>query len=143
MSSRFAAALSYAQMGIPVFPCVVGGKEPATAHGFKDRTTDLTQIERWWSQADYNLAIVPEDAGWCVIDIDPKNGGFDTWNKHFSDRVPQTYTVRTPSGGLHLYFKGSLPGSAGKLGRGIDTRGRDGYVLVPPSIVNGNEYIRL
>ena len=134
MSPRHRAALEYAARGIPVFPCAVNGKRPVTAHGFHDRTTDTVQIERWWGAADYNLAIVPEDAGWCVIDVDPKNGGAIPKN------LPETHMVRTPSGGLHLYFAGSLPPSSGRIGPGIDTRGRSSYVLVPPSIINGVEY---
>lgn len=48
--------------------------------------------------------------------------------------------VETPSGGQHLYYNGSLPGTAAKLGPGIDTRGRASYVLAPPSIVDGRQY---
>jgi hypothetical protein len=54
--------------------------------------------------------------------------------------VPATFTVGTPGGGRHLYFKGSLPSTVRKLGRGIDTRGVGGYVLIPPSIVHGKPY---
>ena len=38
------AALRYAELGYPVFPCVPRGKAPATAHGFLDATTDAGQI---------------------------------------------------------------------------------------------------
>lgn len=37
-------------------------------------------------------------------------------------------------------FAGSLPSKARLQGLKIDTRGRGGYVLVPPSIVDGKEY---
>src|SRR5215472_17579528 len=85
----------------------VRGKRPATLHGFKDRTIDEATIIAWWSAADYNVAIVPEDKDWCVIDLDPKNGGVDNWNALYADRgTPPTYTVVTPSGGEHLYFYG-------------------------------------
>jgi hypothetical protein len=158
-SPRYVTALEYARLGIPVFPCWFTfpnglggwrcgcgntdckspGKHPATPNGFKDRTTDVAVINAWWTADDYNLAIVPEDGGWCVVDLDPKNDGINSWNS-LPDDKPPTYTVTTPSGGHHLYYKGSLPGKAGTLGKGIDTRGRGSYVLVPPSIVNGNAY---
>jgi hypothetical protein len=51
-------------------------------------------------------------------------------------------TVRTPSGGLHLYYQptpgqrnGSLPD------RGLDWRAERGYVLAPPSAVHGKPYV--
>ena len=52
-----------------------------------------------------------------------------------------TLTVRTPSGGLHLYYRGpSVACSAGKLGDGLDVRGHHGFVLAPGSVVNGGHY---
>lgn len=124
-----------------MFPCVVDGKLPATEHGFQDATTDAAQIDRWWAEADYNLAIEPERAGWCVIDLDGQEG-VASWselaNKHALKGA--TYQVRTPRGGTHIYFSGSLPASVQKLGPKIDTRGRVSYVLVPPSVVSGKPY---
>ncbi|MBD4580751.1 DNA primase, partial [Xanthomonas citri pv. citri] len=35
-----AAARELAAAGVPVFPCVPGGKRPLTEHGFHDATTD-------------------------------------------------------------------------------------------------------
>jgi hypothetical protein len=139
--SKMAAALEYGKAGIPCFPCVEDGKQPATDHGFKDATTDLAQIAAWWAEnPNYNIALCPEDAGWCVVDIDP--GGETPWIeviKKEGGHEP-TYEVATPRGGKHLYFKGSIATSASKLGAHVDTRGVKGYVLVPPSVVGGKSY---
>ncbi len=54
--------------------------------------------------------------------------------------LPATVAVVSPHGGTHYYFKGSLPGSADKLGPAIDTRGKGSYVLLPPSRIGGKEY---
>jgi len=123
-----------------VFPCVVGGKAPATPHGHKDASADVAQIDKWWGEADYNLAYSPEDAGQCVADIDGPEGAasWDALQLTYGDVT--TCTIRTPSGGHHAYFTGSLPATASKIGAKIDTRGRGSYVLVPPSHVNGREY---
>jgi hypothetical protein len=142
LSPRHAMALAYADLGIPVFPCVVGGKAPATLHGFKDRTTDLVRINNWWLTNDYNIGVVPDDLGCLVIDIDPKNEGNQTWTQYES-KCPATRTIITPSGGRHLYFYGSANPSSGKIGPGLDIRGRNSYVLVPPSCINGAEYREL
>lgn len=48
----------------------------------------------------------------------------------------ETAAVRTPRGGLHLYFRHAdgITNSPGGLPKGIDVRGEGGYVLVPPSV---------
>lgn len=138
-SPRHIAALAYAAAGVPVFPCIVNGKRPATANGFHGATTDRTQIDAWWGQADYNLAIEPETAGWAVVDLDGAEGKA-TWGD-IAEAFEPTYEVTTPSGGRHIYFTGSLASSVRKLGPGIDTRGRGGYVLMPPSAIDGRPYV--
>jgi len=134
-------ARDFAEAGIPVFPCVEGGKAPATPNGFKDATRDVAQIDQWWTEnPNYNVAIEPERAGWCVVDIDGAEGEA-SWAKLLSERgAPDTYEVRTPRGGRHLYFAGSLPATASKIGAKIDTRGVGSYVLIAPSVVNGKPY---
>lgn len=127
------AARAYAADGIPVFPCIPNSKVPAVPGAYKAATTDLAQIDRLWTEnPNYNVAFSPESVGWCVVDIDEESAPPEPW--------PDTYTVATPSGGRHLYFEGSLPGTVKKLLPGIDTRGRGSYVLMPPSIVDDKPY---
>lgn len=153
MTPRHAAALELALARVPVFPCRVGGKEPAgqmVHNGLHGRTIDIGTINAWWAVADWNLAIVPEDIGCYVVDIDPSHGGTETWRKLCEDNGWADHAarlqVRTPSGGLHLYLGGSLPPSVGTdrrgLGPGVDIRGRGSYVLIPPSVIDGIEYTR-
>jgi AAA domain/Bifunctional DNA primase/polymerase, N-terminal len=141
-------ALRYAQDGIPVFPCVPDGtyekngkpsKRPACKNGHLDATVDPEQIDAWWKIEDYNLGMCPNDAGWCVVDIDP--GGLENWkNLCLQHGDQKTARVRTPRQGFHFYYRGSLPPTSGKLAPGIDTRGIGSYVLVPPSVVGGTPY---
>src|SRR4051812_15607243 len=126
-SPRHTAALAFAASGIPVFPCQVNGKKPLPgSNGFQDATTDIKMINYWWAQADYNVAIEPERAGWAVVDTDSEEG-LQRWTEMrlSGDRdATPTYSVRTPRGGFHFYYEGSLPSSVQKLGPKIDTRGR-------------------
>ena len=141
MTALHVQALALSRAGIKIFPCVADGKQPAPTRGFHDATCDLDQINAWWADdPNFNIALCPEDQGWSVVDLDP--GGLEPWLallKAHGDHEP-TYTVETPRGGQHLYFRGSLPMSASKLGSHIDTRGIGSYVLVPPSVVNGKPY---
>lgn len=130
----------------PIFPITPNAKTPATTNGFKDATQDLAQIDRWWStHPAYNIATCPDDSGYYVIDIDGAegeenfmrleggpNGPFDPW---------VNFQVHTPSGGRHLWLLGRRPCSIGRLAPHIDIRGVGGYVLLPPSIINGRKYV--
>ena len=66
---------------------------------------------------------------------------------------PNTLTVSTPSGGLHLYFNYSskkpddaekvrqyLRNKTGFRGKGIDVRSEGGYIVAPPSVVSKKPY---
>jgi len=127
------AARAYALAGWPVFPITPGAKTPFPgSRGFKDATTDLTEIDAWWLvDPEANIGFCPETAGMCVVDEDTEKGGkYDT-------NEPETVT--SPHG-RHFYYSGSLPASASKIGPNIDTRGRGSYVLLPPSVVDGLVY---
>ncbi len=135
LSKLHAMARAYAEVGIPVFPCQARGKKPVTENGFHDATTDHDIINQWWSENnDYNLAICPANSNLFVIDIDP---GADL---NALPKLPQTYCVRTPRDGYHFYFEGTGRTTASKLAPNIDTRSIGGYVLVPPSQVDGKPY---
>lgn len=133
------AALDYASRGIQVFPCWPGSKKPATPNGFKDATSDLATIKAWWTKnPECNVALSPEAASWCVVDLDGGEVGEASWAKLQAEygAAPSSHEVRTPSGGRHIYFCGSLPPSTSTIAPKVDTRGTGSYVLVPPSVVD-------
>jgi putative DNA primase/helicase len=74
-----------------------------------------------------------------VIDIDPDHGGERSLAALLNERgpLPASRTVRTGSGGRHLYFSHPgepVPNDTGRrLGPGLDVRGDGGYVIAPPS----------
>jgi Bifunctional DNA primase/polymerase, N-terminal len=139
-------ALEYADRGWPVFPCHVGQKTPATAHGHRDATTDPDQITAWYSRNPlWNVAIATGTPGPDVLDVDdhgPAGNGYAAFAR--LSRVglldgAATY-VRTPSGGLHAYFTGSDQRNGHLPAHHLDFRSRGGYVLAPPSQVDGKPY---
>lgn len=143
-SPRYEMALRYAEAGIAIFPCIPNTKHPAVRDWERTASSDIADIEKWWGCEDYNIGLPVGRAGWFVVDLDDKDGkeGSKTWASlcHEHGAAPQTYTVRTTSGGLHLYFRATLRNTASKLGNGIDTRGGGGYVLAPSSVIDGREY---
>src|SRR5207237_430804 len=117
------AAVVYARRGWAVFPChhpVRGacscaagdcsspGKHPRVAGGFHAATRDEAQVRAWWARwPRSNVAIRTGAAsGLVVIDVDPRHGG-DASLERVTDEygaLPPGRTIRTGSGGRHLYF---------------------------------------
>lgn len=138
-------ARGLATAGVPVFPCLPGGKRPLTKHGFHDATTNLEQITAWWREhPEANLA-VPTGApsGVVVVDVDvhgPVDGYRAFERAHRAGLVSGwQLLVATPSAGMHAYY----PATPGREQRswqapraGIDFRGDGGYIIVPPSTVS-------
>jgi hypothetical protein len=161
-ASRELWALYYAGRGWPVVPlhsgekilcscsdptCGSAGKHPRTQHGIKDASTDPEQIRRWWKQwPDANVGIATGVvSGILVLDIDPSNGGDESYDQ-LQNELPGAFAtllkVRTGSGGAHLYFECLKPTpSRHNIRPGISTRADGGYVVAPPSRhVSGSRY---
>jgi bifunctional DNA primase/polymerase-like protein len=130
-------------------------------------TTDPGRIRRAWTATPFNIGIACGPSRLVVVDLDtPKPG--DTpppqWKmlgvrdgadvlamlcERAGELYPTgTWTVRTPSGGTHLYFAAPLgvpdlrntQGAAGGLGWLVDTRAGGGYVVGAGSVVDGRPY---
>lgn len=143
--------------GSKIFPCVAGGKTPATKDGWHEASDDPAQIAEWQeANPDFNWAVATGLSDLFVIDVDPN--GLDWWVKLLErdpairTAVDAAYQVRTPRGGLHIYFRGEGPSTASRIAEGIDTRGgikRDGkivsggYVLLPGSRTDKGTYSEL
>jgi hypothetical protein len=139
-------ALAYARIGWPVFPCLPGAKVPATAHGFRDATTDPVQITSWFGRGfGWNLAIATGAPGPDVLDIDqhgPAGNGFTAFVRLQQAGLVTGAAayVRTPAGGMHAYFTGSRQHNGHLARHHLDFRSHGGYILAPPSQVNGHPY---
>jgi hypothetical protein len=143
-----AAALAYAAAGWPVFPCQIGGKAPLTGHGFKNASTAEPVIRAWWDRwPDANLAIATGQPGPDVLDVDQREDG-DGWAA--LNRLTRAglvtgarAIVRTPGGGLHVYFAGTGQRCGSLPRHHLDFKAAGGYVLAPPSSVHGRPYTLL
>lgn len=135
------AALDYADQGWPVFPCRPGQKRPATDRGCKDASTNENLIRWWWSRIpDANVAIATGAPAVDVLDVDvkPDGTGYPALRRLAGAGMltGASMLVSTPSGGTHVYFAGTDQGNGSLHRHFLDYRGRGGYVLVPPSIID-------
>ncbi|WP_454019848.1 bifunctional DNA primase/polymerase [Azospirillum sp. Marseille-Q6669] len=163
-------ALLYADNGWHVFPihwiengqcscgrprCSSPGKHPLTANGFKDATIDPQNIRNWWGKfPKANIAVATEVSGLFVVDVDQGPGkvgdkSLQALMARYPNKWPCTAMARSGGSGLHLFFSAdydaagtdTLLSRSDALGRHIDTRGRAGYLILPPSShKSGGEY---
>ena len=140
-------ALMMFRAGFKVFPCVPNGKTPYIKEK-NWQTLNLTEkqiIAYGTANPLLNWGIALDDKH-SVLDKDIKENknGFDTLSNieaNHNFKVPKTFWVTTPSGGEHNYFNTlTLLNTVSKLGPGLDTRGKGGYVVAPWSRINGKCY---
>jgi hypothetical protein len=133
------------EQGLAVFPCRANEKRPLAEHGVKDASTDRARIKEWWRkfpECNWGCAMTEEIA---AVDLDVKNGhdGRRALRELTTGRgqLPATLTNTTPSGGEHLLFNigCALKNKAG-VAPGVDIRSAGGYIIVPPSLIDGRAY---
>jgi hypothetical protein len=158
-----AAARTYVNAGWRVFPlwwvvggrcacpageaCTSPGKHPLTRRGLHDATTDLERVATWWHICPHaNIGIPAGDNGLAVLDVDPRHGGHVSLSRlvdaleDAGTPLPTTLSASTGGGGLHLIYaapEGGIKGGSNVFGAsmtGLDTRGRGGYIVAPPSV---------
>ncbi|MFF4909803.1 bifunctional DNA primase/polymerase [Streptomyces sp. NPDC001260] len=173
-SALLAAALNAAERDWRVHPLRPGGKasalhgehacprtgECADGHvKWEQRaTTDPDRIRAAWSAGAFNVGIAPGPSGLVVVDLDvPKEEeqkgssaapcgatSFMALCERAGEPWPTTYTVRTPSGGMHLYFTAPpdvrLHNTARTVAPYVDTRAWGGNVVAAGSLTPQGAY---
>jgi hypothetical protein len=135
------AALAMAARRLRVFPLAPGTKDRPLIKDWPEfATTDEAIIRKVWTRfPDANVAILCDDM--IVIDVDVKGGKPGMASLIDLDLDLNTFTVRTPTGGLHVYFTGpNVKNSVGRIGPGLDIRSRHGYVVAPGSRTDAGTY---
>jgi hypothetical protein len=141
------AAEWYVLHGFDVLALKPGTKDPHTKHGKDDATSDVEQIrEHWAKHPDDNIGLRPEPNE-LVIDVDTEAAhganGYATLASMVDELGPLPHdadTAKTPTGGQHIWLQ--YPGGEhnGGLGPGIQIKGHGGYVVGPPSVIDGKRY---
>jgi hypothetical protein len=146
--------------GFALFPLRAGSKTPAVARDWEHlATTSLARLRLLTTDPRANYAIACGPSNLLVLDLDvakqdaqqdpapgePTNGLVVLQRLAGDRELPRTFTVGTPSGGRHLYFRPPAEGpelrnTVRRLGPLLDTRGIGGYVVAPGSRVDGVTY---
>ena len=126
------------------------GKHPAINEWNIQSTSDINAVNRWWEEnPNYNTGVHCQKSGFFVIDIDPRSGGpesFEKFEEIVEGALPPTieaitgvYTSANGKAlrGRHIFYRcddsEGLVGNLSKMGlKGIDIK-HNGYVLIAPS----------
>ncbi|MFC9050055.1 bifunctional DNA primase/polymerase [Streptomyces anthocyanicus] len=161
-AGRVGEVLDLARLGLHVFPLRPNDKRPAVSDWEHRATTDADRIARCWGHAPYGVGVACGPSALVVVDLDTAKGdtpptpGVESGEdalallyEHHGDRYPfgTTPTVRTTSGGTHLYYLApdgrEVRNSASKVGWKVDVRAAGGYVVAPPTAYRGSAYVWL
>lgn len=145
-SPLLAAALRYAASGVAVFPSrlYVRGDGRKGVNPISDwdeaSSTDPEVIRGWFTGAwrDAALCIDCGKSGIVGVDQDVAEGknGIEEWSALEHE---QTWTVRSPSGGRHDYYRADpehpfTVDNTGAVADGVDIRGMGGFLFAPPTV---------
>lgn len=164
-ADRLGAAITLAERGFAVFPLRPGSKVPAVRGDWEGlAVADPRRLREVGWPAGGNIAIACGPSGLFVLDLDvakgsgggqvggavgdareePTDGAAVLRELAAGRPIPETFTVATPSGGMHLYFRAPaaprLRNTVARLGPLIDTRAAGGYVVGPGSVIRGRPY---
>lgn len=128
--------------------CKVAGKHPVISAWQARPLDNESKVRQEWAKrpaANVGIATGPASGVW-VLDVDPDHGGHETLKSLVEQHgmLPETYTVWTGGKGTHYYFQTptgwDVLNSIGRLGPGLDVRGRGGQVVAPPSTTSRGPY---
>ncbi|MFJ2745229.1 bifunctional DNA primase/polymerase [Streptomyces sp. NPDC087440] len=135
-----------ASLGWAVFPLPPGGRVPE--RGWQRAVTLAPDPAQF--PAGSNLGIGCRASRVVVLDLDMPDGvaSLELLCTQYRQELPPTFTVSTPSGGEHRYFRVgeecTIGSGSSVLRPGIDVRGpgltQGGYVVGPGSVVDGKPY---
>lgn len=156
MTALLTEALAYAAQGVSVVPlewptatgcsCWKGpdcgrntGKHPRVEwKGYQSRRATAEEIRRWWTEwPDANVGLITGTiSALAVLDIDVRNGGFDTLVDLEARGLVMPMDnplVETGSLGLHHYFRLDAPLAKAAPLDGIEVQADGALVVAPPS----------
>lgn len=128
--ASLALGRSLIAQGFYIFPIKAGAKFPPVVKDNLDRNAskDPIQIRKWVAEFSRNnggpnWGIALKKSNLFVADVDTKVGKigqrtYDMLGDFYG--WPETYTVRSPSGGFHKYYNGEHVFALGKYGLGAD-----------------------
>lgn len=141
-------ALYMHQKGFKVFPLAPNSKVPPKNLPWEQWAEHATEdtIRAYANSQPYsNWGVHCGGSGHTGVDLDNKinRNGIEPFRAICAEHqsvVPSTLTVKTPTGGFHLYFTGIVPNTNDAIAPGIETRSKGQYLVAPGSLIDNVPY---
>lgn len=152
---------NYIDKGLRIFPVEPNGKTPLIENWQNDCSCEYMQVLYWYTNCpncNWGLPCTPNELFVLDLDVHDENkNGIDSFNKIINEISDFPFEIdlfgycdtiiqETPSGGIHVIYKTdddlknvSNGSNVFEKYPGIDIR-TDGYIVVEPSEIKGNEY---
>ena len=144
VSRMVTLARAYVAAGLSVIPIKPDGSKrpPIKWKEYQSRHADDQELQEWFAAGRHGIAVIcgQVSGGLEVLDFDSADA-WRVWSRLCEEEHPGLLArlprVRTPAGGMHLYYRVDEPGGNQKLAWDqdgldlIETRGEGGYVLAP------------
>lgn len=116
--------------------CISPGKHPAIDGWQTSGSTDMMVLRDWFAADRHNIGVVCGSSNIVVVDVDPRNGGRETFDALVGDHgpLPETVTADSGGGGTHYLFRRPHGDLESKLGKGVDLLRDSRQFLVEPSV---------
>jgi len=148
------SALDYVKrLGLRVLPLRPNSKIPlggprccdgTHSNGCTTASGDVAVVARWWREHPTANIGIATGHRVDVIDQDGPEGAISWARIGRAEAWPAVLgvalTVRLEGAGVHRYTPATGDGNGAKIAPGIDYRGAGGYVVAPPSIIEGRRY---
>lgn len=121
------------------------GKIPTRKEWVQDKLSEAELYDHVYNGGNIGWVLGESD---LVVDIDPRNGGLDSWGMLCADldllSMVSEATVKTPSGGVHIYMSKPPEMKTRKTLKdypGIDFLSYGAQCVIPCSVFKGNAYL--
>jgi len=135
-TSMLDIAKRYTDRGYSIIPLRTDKRPLLPWMEFQRRKASVDELLEWWTKTPTaNIGIVTGGlSDLVVVDVDDMQDGLVALAEHIPASI-ETPTAKTPSGGMHFYFKhpgGRIENNRGTI-PGCDLQADGGYIVAPPS----------
>lgn len=125
---------------LPLIPLKSNSKLPIMNNWTEKGSIEESTIEEWSQEyKGCNFGVITGN-GLIVLDVDNKNNKEGSNTLSELGVIPNTYTVATPNGGFHYYYKSNSALKSRNFNNGLEIKSTGSQVVAAGSTIDEKEY---